>query len=382
MIYDVSIYDISGLPLSHMVQWDFDRYIYIQDTDLSEAYPIHFFNIESDVAYVVESIFENDRLKAKIPNVLLTQPHTINGYIYVSENGENKSLYQFRIPIRKRPKPSDIIYEDTDDYIAITTAVTECKKYAEQMSNEINKAEQAAENAQTSAKAAEISAAEAEQNVAKALAEAKESGEFDGEPGASGVFVSETADAVPPENANVHIITEESDTIIPIPDSWERDGDNVYLLCENERIGDPIALKDGVDGKNFTIMGYYNTLDALYAAVPTPEPGDAYGIGTAAPYIAYVFDGVTKKWIDNGSMSGVAGVGIESVEQTTSSDDSGGENIITVTLTNNEATQFIVKNGQKGDSPRRGIDYWTDTDQQEIINAILANFIDASEVAL
>lgn len=388
MIYDVSIYDIDGFPIAHMVQWDFGRYIYIKETDLTEAHPVHFFNIESDVAYVVETTYEGGRIKAKIPNILLTQPHTINGYVYVTEDGESKSLYQFRIPIRKRPQPSDVIYEGSEDYIAVATALSECKKYAEQASENIDAAETAAANAKESADRAAAFAEEAERNVADALTQAKESGEFDGEPGASGVFVSETASETPPDSANVHIVTGETGAVIKIPDSWEREGNDVYLLCDGERIGNSITLKDG---KNFTILGYYDTLDLMKEAVTSPEPGDAYGIGTESPYNVWVFDAITQDWIDNGPLSGVAGadgtdgVGVKSINQTTTSTEDGGTNVIMVTLSNNEKSTFTVKNGTKGSdgySPQKGTDYWTETDQKAIVDEVLTHFIDATEVAM
>ena len=49
------------------------------------------------------------------------------------------------------------------------------------------------------------------------------------------------------------------------------------------------------------------------------------------------------------SGGGSDGVGIRSVEQTTTSTDDGGVNIITVTKTDNTSSTFSVKNGSKGD---------------------------------
>ena len=60
----------------------------------------------------------------------------------------------------------------------------------------------------------------------------------------------------------------------------------------------------GEPGKGFTILGYYDTLDLLKAAITAPTPGDTYGIGTAAPYDIYVFDGITNDWVNNGMLSG------------------------------------------------------------------------------
>ena len=71
------------------------------------------------------------------------------------------------------------------------------------------------------------------------------------------------------------------------------------------------------------------------------------------------------------TVQGDPGVGIESVKQITSSEVSGGENIIEVTLTNGVKGQFKITNGAKGEkgddgdpgyTPQRGTDYWTDAD--------------------
>ena len=63
----------------------------------------------------------------------------------------------------------------------------------------------------------------------------------------------------------------------------------------------------GDPGTGLKILGYYDTLDALKAAVPAPNVGDAYGVGMLAPYNIYVFDSVTLDWKDNGQLSGGGG---------------------------------------------------------------------------
>lgn len=57
------------------------------------------------------------------------------------------------------------------------------------------------------------------------------------------------------------------------------------------------------EGQDFEIKGYYPTLEALEAAVPSPEKGYAYGIGTEAPYDIYVWDVVHGAWKNNGPMT-------------------------------------------------------------------------------
>ncbi len=60
--------------------------------------------------------------------------------------------------------------------------------------------------------------------------------------------------------------------------------------------------KGELTGKGLTILGYYDTLEALQAAVTNPSAGDCYGVGTAIPYTIYVYDGVNAVWKDNGTM--------------------------------------------------------------------------------
>lgn len=66
--------------------------------------------------------------------------------------------------------------------------------------------------------------------------------------------------------------------------------------------GDP-----GEAGSSFAILGYFDTLDALKAAVPNPKAGDVYGVGTAPPYNIYIWDSVHGKWVANGNLQGPEG---------------------------------------------------------------------------
>lgn len=79
------------------------------------------------------------------------------------------------------------------------------------------------------------------------------------------------------------------------------------------------------------------------------------------------FEGDEKAWLESlkgedgtGTGSGTAsadgedGVGIAAVEQTVFSEEDGGENVITVTLTDGTASTFTVKNGSKGSPGEKG----------------------------
>ena len=60
-------------------------------------------------------------------------------------------------------------------------------------------------------------------------------------------------------------------------------------------------------GQGFVVKGYYATATALAAAVTAPAAGDAYGVGTAAPYDIYIWDGVNSTWVNNGALQGAKG---------------------------------------------------------------------------
>lgn len=58
--------------------------------------------------------------------------------------------------------------------------------------------------------------------------------------------------------------------------------------------------KAGEDGKDFVILGYYDSVSELESAVKSPKPGDAYGVGLAAPYDIYIWDATKNIWKNNG----------------------------------------------------------------------------------
>ena len=61
----------------------------------------------------------------------------------------------------------------------------------------------------------------------------------------------------------------------------------------------------GEKGESFRVLGIYPTLAALATAVPAPAVGDAYSVGTAAPYDVRIWDGA--QWVNNGKLQGAAG---------------------------------------------------------------------------
>ena len=104
----------------------------------------------------------------------------------------------------------------------------------------------------------------------------------------------------------------------------------------------------GDTGSNFTILGYFDTLAALQAAVPSPEAGAAYGVGTAAPYDIYIWDSVHSKWVNNGNLQGNANFVITEIPKGRMRGDVDGDGKITendVVLVNGQTTGAITLTG-------------------------------------
>lgn len=57
--------------------------------------------------------------------------------------------------------------------------------------------------------------------------------------------------------------------------------------------------------KGLVVLGNYATVSALEAAVTNPERGDAYGVGSAAPFDVYIWNG--SAWVNWGRIEGAPG---------------------------------------------------------------------------
>ena len=69
-------------------------------------------------------------------------------------------------------------------------------------------------------------------------------------------------------------------------------------MPENEIL---IGYIKGETGSGLKVLDYFDTLEALTAAITNPSPGDAYGVGTAAPYQIYIYS-ANKGWVNNGAL--------------------------------------------------------------------------------
>ena len=107
----------------------------------------------------------------------------------------------------------------------------------------------------------------------------------------------------------------------------------------------------GPAGKDFTVKGYYESLDSLKNAVPDPEAGDSFGVGAAPPYDIYTWDAVKRQWVNNGSIQGPRGEtgnGIQSIRKTAGNGAPGTTDTYTITMTDGTSAAFSVYHGADG----------------------------------
>lgn len=63
----------------------------------------------------------------------------------------------------------------------------------------------------------------------------------------------------------------------------------------------------GDTGSGFKVLGYFSTQEELESTIVSPQAGDAYGVGTGAPYDIYIYDAINSAWKNNGPLQGAQG---------------------------------------------------------------------------
>ena len=159
----------------------------------------------------------------------------------------------------------------------------------------------------------------------------------------------------------------------------------------------------GEPGSGFIVQGYYGSADELQAAVTQPAAGDAYGVGSGTPYDIYVWDAVSRAWINNGPLQGPEGPqGPKGDTGATGPQGPKGETGATGPQGPKGETGAAGPQGPKGDTgaagpqgpkgdtgatgadgytPQRGVDYWTAADQAQMVQDVLAALPNASGVS-
>lgn len=225
-----------------------------------------------------------------------------------------------------------------------------------------------------------------EHSVEEALTEAKESGEFDGPPGIGlpgpvgppGVYMlqeGETAEDVPEEydvaidpwNPQEVVVFDRGILAILRTSGDGSPGSlDTYTIYYSDETSTQYTVYNGADGKGLVILGYFDTYDALVSAVPEPEAGDAYGVGTEAPYDVFVWDGINGVWRNNGDLTGVQGEPGKSVEMQVSGGQiqwrqEGGAWVNLIALSELEGRGILTIERTDGDGSPGTVDTYTIT---------------------
>lgn len=162
--------------------------------------------------------------------------------------------------------------------------------------------------------------------------------------------------------------------------------DHVYIAFEEGRIEELALKKDITPGHEITDEQIQEAVNKYLEENPVTAT-ELYMRVSDDGYIQFSQDNASWKNVIAVSElkggKGDTGIGIASVEQTVTSTEDGGENVIRVTKTDETFSEFSVRNGSKGKpgyTPVKGTDYYTEADKTEMVQAVLEALPRAEEV--
>lgn len=82
---------------------------------------------------------------------------------------------------------------------------------------------------------------------------------------------------------------------------------DTYTITLTDGSTSTFTVYNGADGTSFTVLGRYDTLDALQAAHPAGSEGDAWAVGSAEDNDIYLWNVDTQAWQNIGSLRGPQG---------------------------------------------------------------------------
>jgi hypothetical protein len=163
--------------------------------------------------------------------------------------------------------------------------------------------------------------ATANQYILNSLAAAKASGEFDGADGQDGQNGQDGQDGADGTPAGFGTPTA---TAIYLPQNAPP---TVGVTASGDDTAKVFAFEFGIPAsvvEDLRILGHYSSLSALQAAVPNPEVGDAYSVGSTTPYNIYIYDGVAGTWANYGAIG-----------------DGGGSSVVVDTAMSSSSTNAV-----------------------------------------
>lgn len=187
---------------SYLWQWDSGQQLLVEDAE--QCHEVHF-SLRGDTTALVVPIQEKDGQRVvNIPNILLQTASKLQAYLFTNETDHlGATLYYTAFTIKARPRPEDYVYTETEvlDYSFLDQrlAYLEGEGLANAVADYLKEnpvqagatKEEAAQIWQNKAdiemlNREKLDASKLPEAVNDALAQAKASGEFKGEPGAPG----------------------------------------------------------------------------------------------------------------------------------------------------------------------------------------------------
>lgn len=312
---NIVCYDSDGQILRYYTQWDVGQKLVIKGADTSSAPSFHFLNAYISTAYVVQSEISGNSITVDVPDIMLQYDVPVIVYIYYTEG---TTEYSIRIPVMPRVKPSGYIGYDPgtgggsggssgSNVIVVDNLTTDNPNYA------LSAAQGVVIKAMIDDK---LGAENLQSSIDTALAQAKESGKFDGESGRGIASIKRTAGTGAAGTTDTYTITYTDSTTSTF---------NVYNGANGSGSGDG-AGGSGEDGATFT---------------PSVDS-----------------DG-NLSWSNNKGLANPNTVNIKGPKG--NKGDTGATG----------ATGAAGANGADGKTPVKGVDYWTESDKAEMVNAVL-----------
>lgn len=243
-----------------------------------------------------------NKITASVP--MMTTPGDAKAQIVLTKGDDVLKVTGIVFDVR----PSDLegAMDTSDDWSVLTAMIGEVNTATEAANNAAGAANTAAAlagekagAANTAATNANTAASGANQAKSQAEAAATRAEQKSDEANTAAANANTAASTANQAAANAETAADTAQTV----------ADTVQQKLDNgEFIGPPGPQgKKGNPGEDFRVLGYYDTLALLQAAVPSPTAGDVYGVGTSAPYTIYIFDAVGGTWVDNGTIQGPQG---------------------------------------------------------------------------
>lgn len=107
---DIVCYASDGSVLEYYYQWSVDQKLIIKGADTSLAPVFYFSNVKFNTAFIVNPEIREDSLVVTVPNILLQYPLPI--IIDADYSVNSKSDFSLRIPVMPKAKPGDYVYND------------------------------------------------------------------------------------------------------------------------------------------------------------------------------------------------------------------------------------------------------------------------------